>query len=394
MKKILTVLLAGSFLLLPNQPIFADTDVKVSGWIPYWKTSEGISDANDHLDKIDIIHPFSYSVQDDGSIKDLANMESRSWRRFIRAARSDGVEVVPTVMWSNGGAMQEILSDEKLREEHVQKVVDLIEDMNFDGVDIDYEAKRSETKDFYSMFLKELKKELGSKLLTCTVEARTPLDSLYATVPTVIEYANDYVAIGKYCDVIEIMAYDQGRADIKLNKENMGKPYSPVSDVDWVEKVLKLSIDQGLPKEKIMLAAPTYGYEYTVSVMPQQFADYKRQWSLSQNYGVDTAEEHNITPERSGAGELSYSYFPDDSPYKIINTLSDLDDVSSAEQAAAKALIFANVSGWTIPVNYVTWSDAGAIKEKFDLAEKYGLRGVSLFKIDGGEDQDVWDLID
>lgn len=394
MKKILTVLLAGSFLLLPNQAIFADTSVEVSGWIPYWKTSEGISDAEDHIDKLDIIHPFSYSVQDDGTIKDLANMESRKWRRFIRSARSEGVEVIPTVMWSNGGAMQEILSDDSLREEHVQNIADLVDDMNFDGVDIDYEAKRSETKDFYSMFLKELKKELGGKTLTCTVEARTPLDSLYATVPSVIEYANDYVAIGKYCDVIEIMAYDQGRADIKLNKSNMGMPYVPVSDVEWVEKVLKLSIEQGLPKEKIMLAAPTYGYEYTVSVLPEQFADYKRQWSLSQNYGVDTAKQYDITPVRSGAGELSFSYFPDTSPYKLIGTLSDLDDVSSADQAAAKALLFANVSGWTIPVNYMTWSDAGAVKEKFDLASKYGLRGVSLFKIDGGEDQEIWDNLD
>jgi spore germination protein YaaH len=367
--------------------------MEVSGWIPYWKASEGVSDATDHLDELDIIHPFSFSVQDDGTIKDLANMESRKWRRFIREARSEGVEVIPTVMWSNGGAMQEILSDDNLREEHIQNVIDIVKDGNFDGVDIDYEAKRAETKDFYSIFLKELGDELDDKTLTCTVEARTPLDSLYAEIPSVVEYANDYKEIGRYCDIVEIMAYDQGRADIKLNKENIGKPYAPVSDVKWVEKVVQLSTEQGLPKEKIMLAAPTYGYEYTLDVMPQQFAGYKRQWSLNPKYGVDTAEQYDLSPERSGAGELSFSYFPESSPYKIIDTLSDLDDVSSANQAAAKALLFANVSGWTIPVNYVTWSDAGAIKQKFDLAEKYNLRGVSLFKIDAGEDQDIWDLI-
>ena len=42
---------------------------------------------------------------------------------------------------------------------------------------------------------------------------------------------------------------------------------------------------------------------------------------------------------------------------------------------------------------YVTWSDALAMKQKIDLAKELGLRGVALFKIDGDEDQKVWEYL-
>lgn len=392
MKKILTVLLASAFILMPQSFTLA-AEVEVAGWLPYWRVDQSVEDAQENLEKIDTLHPFVYSVQEDGTIKDLGNLGQRKWTRLFREARSEDVEIIPTIMWSDGGKMHEILSDEDQREDHVENIVDLVDDENFDGIDIDYEAKRAETKEYFSMFLEKLKEELDDKILTCTVEARTPPDSLYAVVPFVIEYANDYKKIGRHCDRIEIMAYDLGRADIKLNSENKGMPYAPVSDVDWVEKVVKLAIKEGLPKDKIMLAVPTYGYEYEMLASPEQYHGYKRLWSLNPGYGVTTSKENNIIPSRDNGGEISFSYFASSSPYRILSSLPVPAGTATGNVAATQALLFANATGWSVPFNYMVWSDADAIDQKIDLVEKYDLRGISIFKIDGGEDPEIWNKI-
>jgi spore germination protein YaaH len=41
----------------------------------------------------------------------------------------------------------------------------------------------------------------------------------------------------------------------------------------------------------------------------------------------------------------------------------------------------------------VTWQDAQAIGDKVALAKRLGIRGVAIFKIDGGEDPKMWDYL-
>ncbi len=41
----------------------------------------------------------------------------------------------------------------------------------------------------------------------------------------------------------------------------------------------------------------------------------------------------------------------------------------------------------------LVWSDSKAIADKVALAKKLGLRGVSVFKFDGGEDQGIWSVL-
>lgn len=391
----------GLLIIFNSFPIFAfaasdnDTKLEVAGWIPYWADSKGIKDATKNIKDLDMVFPFAYTLQSDGSIKDLAKLSDSEWKKFIKLARSKHVEVIPTVMTSDGGSVHANLSYKELRKKHIEAIMKEVKKHDFDGIDIDYEQKLSSTKDHFSDFLKELKAELEDegKLLTCTVEARTPPSSLYKQVPKVLEYANDYEAIGTYCDRVEIMAYDQQRADLKLNESKSGEPYFPVSDVDWVEKVVKLALED-IPEDKILLGVPTYGYHYQVTVAPNWYSNYKRIGALNPPDILDIADEYDVNPGRNKAGEMSFTYFPETSVYKILNVLPTPAGTRKGNEAAAKALLYANATGQTVPVNYVGYSDAGAIEAKMDLAKEYGLRGISLFKIDGEEDNNIWKLID
>jgi spore germination protein YaaH len=398
MQKLLHFLLNAALLsaLLFSASAHAATgDLEVSGWLPYWRDTEATRAARNHLDALSVIHPFGYGVKSDGALSDLMDIDERSWERLFSAARRDDVAIVPTVMWSDAAAMHLILSDPRRRAAHIRAIARTVRRERFDGIDIDYEAKFAATKDAFSLFLKELKDALDEKMLFCTIEARTPPDSLYRTIPATLEYANDYAAIARYCDRVNIMAYDQRRADLALNDARKGAPYIPVADADWVRKVVALAVES-IPKEKIVLGVATYGHEYEVLVTPNSFNDYRRVSAHNIPAASAIAKRHDIKPARGSSGEVGFSFVSGASAEKLKPLLSSLGRSarSTPDIAAKSALAYANVTGQMLTVGFVTWSDADAIQEKAEIAEEFGLRGIALFKIDGQEDPDVWDLFE
>lgn len=382
-------------MVLMGTPFFthastSSSDLEVSGWMPYWRDSEAIKDAKKHLASIDAVYPFAFTVTTKGELRDQAGLDDKDWRSFIKTAQKKDVAVIPTVMWSDGASIHTVLSATSTRTAHIKEITDMVKKGKFDGVDIDYEGKKSETINYFSQFLKELNDALGEKSLLCTIEARTPPASLYKEVPAVINYANDYKAIAKYCDQVEIMAYDQQRADIKLNEERSGKPYMPVADAEWVEKVIQQTLKE-IPKEKIVLGISSYGHHYAVTVAPNWYRDYWKLGAMNVPSLLDVAKENKVTPTRNAAGEMSFSYLPKSSSHvKLTSSLKIPKNTPKGDIVAARALAYANKTGNEVVFNIGWYSDAEAMKQKIDLAKKYGLKGVAFFKIDGEEDQKVW----
>lgn len=375
---------------------------EVSGWIPYWRTDAGTADVLPHLSQLTEVNPFGYTVKGDGSLNDALNIDNSAWKKLIKEARAKKVRVVPTIMWSDTQAIHNVLSDPELRTKHVQAIVKMVKDKGFDGVDIDYEGKKAEDKDNYSAFLKELaaafSKNKANKWLMCTIEARTPPDSLYTTINLAdIQYANDYAAINKYCDRVRLMTYDQQTADIKLNAAHKSELYAPIADPAWIRKVVALTA-QSIDKKKLVLGVATYGYIY--QVMPYTTGtgyNYTKLEAFNPTYATDTAKQYGITPTRNAAGELSFTYVPKETvsalPSQSVLAALAPKGTSSSNLAAAGALALAKSKGKQSPVQLLWWSDSVAIKQKVDLAKELGLRGVAIFKFDGGEDQAMWDIL-
>ncbi|MBP6860373.1 MAG: hypothetical protein KBC38_02330 [Candidatus Pacebacteria bacterium] len=382
----LLVLLGSVF--VPHTALAADGEV--AGWIPYWETKDGMKDAKSHFDELDRVYLFAYTVKKDGSLNDLMGLSKSTPKRFIADARKAGVEVFPTVMWSDTTNIHNILSSTEKRKAHVLSIVAMAEKGEYDGIDIDYEGKKADTMPYFSLFLTELSAELHRKEITlsCSIEARTPADSLYTVVPGNLRYANDLAVIGKVCDIVNVMTYDQQRADLKANKARQGAPYYPVADPLWVEKVARL-MTEVIPKEKMMLGVATYGREVEVTVSPDWYQGYKQLWSVNPKYAKDQAKKAKVTPSRNAAGEMSYTYLPKKSKLKL-SSYKAPSGTPSGNQVAAKALAYANATGKTATFNMVWWSDGEAVGDKAELARSLGLRGISIFKIDGGEDSAVW----
>lgn len=359
-----------------------------SGWLPYWR-EEGVPDVQKNLDKLHEVNPFGYIVQADGTVYDAMGIADDPWASLIAEAKKKKVRVVPTVMWMDADAMQRILSNAKTRNKLADDIVWIVNNEGFDGIDIDFEGKRLETGPHFSAFLKVLYQKMGNKWVMCTIEPRTPLSARYSgTPPTGAgQYANDYQEISKYCDRVRIMTYDQGTIDVHLNAAAKSTPYVPIADPKWVEKVIAETL-KTIPKNKVVLGVATYGYEYSVQPLTVSGYRYERQWSFNPAYAEEVMKKYKIKKTtRTSAGELSLTYIPAINPASpTSNTLPNAEphDARAAPAAVAAA---------TLPFNLLVWSDATAIKQKIDLAKKYNLRGVAVFKLDGAHDPKLWSVL-
>ena len=131
----------------------------VAAWIPWWTEEAGAESALDNIDELDVIYPFVFEVNEDGSLENKVNFRDDHWDDLFDEADDERVDVIPTVMWFDGPAIHAVLSDKDAREDHIDEIVRMVKKYRFDGVNIDYESKLGKTIDYYSKFLKELEDE-------------------------------------------------------------------------------------------------------------------------------------------------------------------------------------------------------------------------------------------
>lgn len=383
-------------------PTDAPTQFEVTGWIPYWRQATGTADTLPHISKLTEVNPFVFTLKSDGTLLDNGPLNAEPWSTFDAVAKAQGVRVIPTVMTSNAALLHQILSNEQSRIALEDEIANTVKNYNFDGIDIDFEGKSADTKDYFSTFLRGLKMRLGSKWLMCTIETRIPNEDKYygAEIPADAGiFANDLKAIGTYCDRVRLMTYDQQGIDLKLQADAGQRLYAANGDPAWIEKVVNL-MSKDIPKSKILIGVPTYGYEYTVTTYEGGQHLYDILWTFNPGYAApqrgisqqSLAEKYGITPERQYWGELGFTYVP------VENSTSSLTSANSgsgipALAAAAAATTYANQYKSHLSYRYVVWPDEVSTQQKIDLAKRLGVRGISIFKLDGGQDPDIWNVL-
>ncbi len=357
-------------------------------WLPFWKSQSGASDIAINLDSLHEISPFSYELSPNGALIDDLKIGNGSWDGYLGAVHDSGVKIVPTIAWFDGPSIYKLLSNTKNRQAEEDMIVALVKSEKFDGIDIDFESMTTSTKPYYSLFIQGLAQRLHpvKHTLACTVVPRTPVSSLYESNPLpAVQYAEDYVALNKYCDEVRVMAYDQGTIDVKLDAvKGDGTLYAPTADPAWVEKVIKNVIATISPK-KVMLGIPTYGYEYQVSWL-MGATTYERVRSFTYKDAMDRANGLGIVPYRNNAGELSFTFA---SSTHVADVGPSLTSMVASTLPTALAATNPNAS----TTFFVSFSDASSTADKIALAKKYGLRGAVLFKADGLLDPATWGIM-
>ena len=134
-----------------------------------------------------------------------------------------------------------------------------------------------------------------------------------------------------------------------------------------MEKITTLAL-RDIPAKKIILGIPTYGYKYEIIPATATSAQkYSRLGSMNFNYADELAKNLKIIPTRNSAGEISFTY-------------ATSTDVNGNQLGSYK--------------QYLVWySDAVAIADKIRIAKLYKLGGVVIFKVDGGNDPNLWNVM-
>jgi spore germination protein YaaH len=190
------------------------------------------------------------------------------------------------------------------------------------------------------------------------------------------------------------MTYDQRDAVYTLNQSNKSVLYAPIADPKWVEKAIRLAMKQIKPS-KIQIGIATYGYEYRVGGAVGDYT-YKILWSFNPRYASQIAQIYGMTPSRNSAGEMGLAYVPTSTQMLIGTDTFAADPVSEDTGVSAPSggiPTATDENTLQTAFRYLVWSDARAIKDKVDLAKRLGIRGVAIFKIDGGEDPLMWPVL-
>ena len=144
----------------------------------------------------------------------------------------------------NSSAQTHLILDPSLplREKIINGLIKAAE--TYDGLQIDWENIPAEDTLIFHDFLRELKKRLGTKMLTVAVKAR---------IRTLKDDAFDYRTIGEIADKIFIMAYDE--------HWSTSKP-GPIASNGWVKKIAEYAATQ-IPPEKTVMGISFYGRTWT-----------------------------------------------------------------------------------------------------------------------------------
>ena len=306
----------------------APSFVRWGYYVTYDRTSWTTLQA--HLGTLDIVSPYFFQLRADGTIEELSDPTADSF------LHQSGITVVPMIKnvprWND---FTPLIADPVQRSAVITRLVLLVEERGYSGIHIDFEAVNAGDAPHLTAFMRELAAQLRprGKLVTQAVVART------SDTPTTWGGAYDYPALAEVNDYIVVMAYDFHYAG--------GSP-GPVGPYTWVQRVVSY-LTTRVPREKLILGIPLYGYDWNVTAgPPARSVRYDQVRELLRRPGASSGYD-----ETEKEAWIRYT-----------------DDQGQQHE--------------------VWHADARSVAARVDLALDRGLAGVALWRL-GHEDPAVWD---
>ena len=328
--------------LVPKEEYKRNKPLLIRGSIPYWEQEKAYLSFSQNASKFDYISLYWYYLGKDGQIKKYRG--AKEDLNIIKFSHENNVKVGAIVTnllddedlgWNSKRVETFIKNDEAI-DAHAAAIVEKLKTVGFDGVIVDYELVAANQKDNFSKFIKILAEKLheDDKFVAVALHPKTGEDK----IDEKIGRFQDWREISKYADQLSIMGYSEHG-----DEDDAG----PIASVDWAESIVNYALSLDIPREKLFLGIPLYGYRWQI--------------------GLD-----------ENAEGLTFSQIQ-----KIIAT----NQIEVQWDETSKSPYFEYEKGGD---TYVVWfENAQSIFEKMSLADKKGLGGVNFWRL-GDEDPQIW----
>ena len=335
---------------------------EVIGFLPSWTLAQGVAIEPKNLTQI--IY-FGLGVTEDGELIQFTEdgRETSEWKYFksddfiqVRdEAKASGTKVLLAIKSFNNDTIDRLTSNPYASDRLINSLLTLVERYNLDGINVDFEYVTDvdfPTVKFFNRFLESLASKLRGKdselILSVDVNATAVL----------VDKAYDMVKIGEVVDQVILMAYDYHRTE-----STRAGPVAPIDSAPNEHNIINSldSLNGRVPREKIILGIPFYGYEW------------------------QTLNENNSSPVVENTGALA--------TYKRVRELIDArSDETIIWDGLAKSPWLTYLQSGAIKQIY--YEDDRSIAAKLEFAKGRGLSGLAIWALGyEGDYQEPWQVI-
>lgn len=301
------------------------------------KAAKDIREVGDHLTYVSF---FSYQVKPDGGLIPLKDEST------LNVARKQGT--VPMLVITNfaEGNFQpdiahRIFTDSTAKKRLIQNVIRVMKQKGYSALNIDFEHIREQDRQLYHAFLETILPAVKKEGFAVST-ALAPKTSDQQTGPW--HGAHDYAFHGKVADFVILMTYEWGWT---------GGPPMAVSPLPQVRKVLDYAVSK-IPREKIMLGAPLYGYDW---ILPYRKGGPPAK-RLAPQEAADLARKRGAEIRYNNRDQAPYFFYQDQEGKK-----------------------------------HVVWfENAQSAQARFNLVKEYRIRGIGYWVL-GEAFPDQWNLL-
>lgn len=264
---------------------------QISTWIADWNFTQEMGYLQSHL-QVDQALPFLFQATDTGTIEPIDTPLFTQIKHLPVTTK-----IYPTIVNHLDAAIaKKILTSPELWKETFSRLISEAKRYGFSGYDIDIENIDPSLQDEYERFLQTFYEQLTSHSLKMSVDVPVKTIDQIAEVAEAYNWEN----IADSADQVRIMAYD-------VHSEE-GDPGSLIP-MKELEHSIQLAINE-IPLEKIVIALPTYGYDWTdtgvtsllyfdIQALKEKYPDYsealdEESYSMRLLYTDEEGNNHQV----------------------------------------------------------------------------------------------------